>query len=249
MSSFKKFDPADLPVDASVLESTPIKGELNIESLVFRQIERTYMSALQDESLFASNVRLLLSTIPKHKREEVLALSEEYTSVNTQYQYKYCCGVAMGTPDHPVSGSPMLVEDEVIDWHKLFEIILASLEEIGISWKYDQSTIEVGGVPSEKPMPVPTPVFTASFTPQPLGDQVGSPTPEAVNGGVPTEKAVEKPKYQRPCAICSQHVSPGTGQFYMHRVVHKETCLDMAKVKWVGESKGEVNGNGNGDGT
>lgn len=244
MSVAKKFNPADLPVDTSVLEETPIKGELNIESLVFRQIERTYLSALQDESLFASNVRLLLSTIPKHKRDEVLSFSDEYTNVNKQYQYKYCCGIPMGTPDEPVSGSPVLIEEEVVDWHKLFEIILSSLEEIGISWKYDQSTIEVGGIPSDKPMPVPTPVFDASFKPQALGDSPSSPTPSA---HVDAEKPVEKPKYQRPCAICGHHVSPGTGQFYMHRVVHKESCLDMAKVKWVGESKGDVNGNGNGN--
>jgi len=226
LSNFKKFNPADLPVDSSVLEDTPIKGELNIESLIFRQIERTYMSALQDESLFASNVRLLLSTVPSHKRYEILEQSNEYTSITQQYQFKYCCGVPMGTVDKPVSGSPSLIEEEVIDWHKLFEMILAALEDCGISWKFEQWTIEAGKVEKEKSMPVPTPVFTSAHNPS-IDPSTSTATPEQINPVAPAPV-----KNQRPCSICSQHVNPGTGVFYNHKLVHKEACLDVAKTKW-----------------
>ena len=218
----RRYEPDDLNVDKNLLESNPIKGELNIESLVFRQIERTYQSALQDETLFASNVRLLLSSVPTNKRLEILEQTDEYTSTNQTYQYKYWCGVPLGTPHHPVNGSPAVIEEENIDWHKLFEIILAALEECGLTWKFDRWTIEVGAVEKDKPSPTPTPVFDNPFINTP---------PSEPGSTIPSQATPQKNAH--PCAICNQPVSgKGTAQFYKHKRVHIKECLDIAKAKW-----------------
>lgn len=229
--SAKQFLPKDLPVDKELLNSIPIKGELNIEQLVFLQIMHTCQSALQDEELFAANVRLLLSTVPSHKRLEILKNEGEYKSTVEQWQYKYWCGVQLGTPEHPINGSPVLIEEEVVDWHKLFEIILGSLEECGVTWKRDTWTIEVGKVELEKTLPNPTPVFDQKFTPE---CEQPNPLSNAPCGGVGGEGKGGAPRKNiRPCAICSKHVYPGTGKFFKNRIVHKTDCLDVAKVKWV----------------
>lgn len=216
----KKFSNDDIPLSRDLLDRSTLKDEVNIESLIYRQIERCYESALQDEALFAANVRMLLSSIPDHKRSELLEKSDEYTSVNQKYQYRYCCGVPMGTPQKPVGNSPVLVEEEIIDWHKLFEMILAALEECRVTWQYEMMTLEAGAV--EKPLPSPTPVFDTKFkSPFENQDAQASTSTQAPE------------KYARPCAICGQHVAPKTGKFYKHKLVHIDPCLPIAETKWI----------------
>jgi len=222
--SDRKYDPQDINIDRNLLDNIPIKGQLNVEGLVFRQIERTCVSALQDESLFASNVRLLLSTVPTHKRKEILEKTDEYTSTTETWQYKYFCGVPLGTVEHPINGSPVLTEEEIIDWHKLFEIILTVFEDCGLTWKRDSWTIEVGKEEDIKSLPPPTPVFIDTFKNPNLTGQPKS--------NLPTSVLDAPQKYARPCAICGQHVGPGTGCFYKRKIVHKKECLDLAKTRW-----------------
>jgi len=129
-----------------VFKEPEIRGELRIDELVWRQIERTNTSASQDENLFASNVRTLMSLLPRHKRTELEARVDEYTYPVQRWEYKYCCGVPMGTPEEPVLGSPRPVEELETDWYKLYEMILNAFEECGLSWKVERETIEIGRV-------------------------------------------------------------------------------------------------------
>jgi hypothetical protein len=52
----RKINPKELDLDENLLDDAHIQGALNIEALVFRQIERTQQSAVQDETVFAANV-------------------------------------------------------------------------------------------------------------------------------------------------------------------------------------------------
>lgn len=217
----KKFNPDELPVDEDLLEETPIHAELNIESLIFRQIERCYISTIQSEELFAANVRALLSTIPSHKQTEILDKEDEYKSIIQHYEYKYNCGVPLGTPEEPICGSPWLAEEEIIDWHKLFELILTSLEECGITWKFEKWTIEVGAVEKGKNIPPPTPIFAGKFK-RPV-------TAEETSNGHDKE---EPKKYAHICAVCGNPIEKNEGKIYNHKRVHKKDCYAIAKAKW-----------------
>lgn len=215
----KKFKFSELPADQKLLEEPPLHGELDVEQLVFRQIERTNQSALEDEALFASNIRTLLSMVPSHKRSEIYERTDEFTSIQKNLEYKYWCGVPLGTPEHPVNGSPALVEEEVIDWHKLYEIILDVLEECGLTWKFDKWTIEVGAV-EEKAKALAAPMFNNRYRRE------------------ETEDGKTVLKHTRKCAICRKHVEPFTGRYYRaaqwkhSKVVHKVGCYDLAIARW-----------------
>lgn len=224
----RKFKPEELTVEEDLLTGEPMLGEVNIESLVFRQIERCSIAATQDESLFAANVRVLLSMLPEGKRKEVLEQSDEYIEKVERWQYRYWCGVPVGTPENPINGSPSLVQEDVYDWHKLFELILKALEDSNLTWRYEKWTIEVGKVEEDKveETPIPTPLLPSevkqSETPKPLPEQ-----PTDDKGMVP-----EKKQRIRRCAICGQHIAPKTGVFYQQRLVHKESCWAVARAKW-----------------
>lgn len=232
----RQYKPEELNVDTDLIDETPIKGEVNVESLVFRQIERTSLSALQDETIFASNVRVLLSHLPSHKRAEVINRSDEYTSTVQRLQYKHWCGVPLGTLEEPINGSPELIEEEVIDWHKLFEIIIDAFESCGVTWQFDKWTIEVGAVGEEKSFSPPSPVFSNTFE-----EQTTHPTKPLTEQSTQfqVENDTKTKRKLRPCAICGRHVEKGTGVFYLHKVVHKKECLDIAKVKWKEQSPNE----------
>lgn len=223
----RKFRPQELPIAVDLLKETPIDGELNVEALVFRQMLTTTQSAVEDESLFAVNVRLLLSYLPSYRKEEVLNRADEYSSVIETYQYKHFCGVPLGTPEHPINGSPALVKEEIVDWHKLFEIILEVFEDAGVTWKHEKWTIEAGKV-EEAPSPNPTPIFVSKFK---------NPSKDSSSAGK-ADTTNEPQRYARPCSICGHHVGPGTGTYYKipgqkhGKLVHKGECLDLAKVKW-----------------
>lgn len=213
-------------MDEDLLENVPIHGELNVEMLVFRQIERINLSATQDEILFASNVRILMSMVPSHKREEILDRSDEYTSTSEHYEWKFWCGVPLGTVENPVNNSPYKIEEEVIDWHKLYEIVLEILEDCNLTWQLEKWTIEIGKVKQDKPLPPPTPVFVNKFE-----KTVSKQHPELKENEVLDKKL-------RPCAICGKHVNPGTGCFYKteqmpkKKIVHKNECRQIAEQKW-----------------
>ena len=142
--------------DTDFFKEPTIRGELSIDTLVFRQIERTNISASQDEALFANNVRTLMSMLPKHKRDEFDTdeKKQEYIEMVLTWKYQYWCGIPVGTIKKPINDSPRQVEEPIVDWNKLYELILDAFEEIGISWRIEKETIELGRV-EEKAKPTP----------------------------------------------------------------------------------------------
>lgn len=218
--NYKKFSFDEVNVDKDLLEETPIHGDLDIEQLIFRQIEYTNRSASEDETLFAANVRVLLSMIPANKRDEIVANENEYESDEQRYEYKYNCGVPMGTPEHPVCGSPRVVQETITDWHMLYQIILSALEDSNLTWKREKHTIEVGAV-EDKVREQPAPVFADRF-----------------RKGADTDENKRQIKHERKCAICHKQVEPNTGQYFKiegwssARIVHKDGCWDRAILQW-----------------
>ena len=124
-----------------IFKEPPLKAELSIEEIVKRQIERTNVAASYDKYVFAANVGVLKSMLPKKKREEVELKGSEYMDVVQTYKYKYNCGVKIGTPEHPIMGSPELMEVVDVDWDRLYELVLDAFEESGISWPPKPETI------------------------------------------------------------------------------------------------------------
>jgi len=223
----RRYKPKDIPVKQELLDEVPIHGQLNIEQIVFRLMELTNHSASQDESIFASYIRLLMSYLPSHKRDTILERSDEFMEIAKTLQYKYNCGVPLGTPEHPINGSPAVIEEEVTDWYKLLEIIIETYEECGLTWKFDKWTIEVGKVEEdEESAPPPTPIFESKFG-----------TKEQTTKAQQLKK---KTKYfAHTCAICGNPILKGQGKIYKPKGltygkrVHKKGCLNIAKTKWI----------------
>lgn len=215
----KQINPRSLKIAKELIDNIQMHEKLGIETIVFRQIERTCQAVFQGELIFSSHVRLLMNMIPSHKKEEVESRSEEYINNVKRYEYKYFCGVPMGTVKHPVNGSPFIIEEEVIDWNKIFEIVLETFEDCGITWRHDSLTVEVGKI-GDNFATTPTPVFTKGITPQ-------------VEELVPKE---EKRVY-RTCAVCGQRVLPKTGRIYKcpdgkKKLVHIDKCYEALKSNW-----------------
>lgn len=215
----KRFEPKDIGLDKDFTDDTPIHGQLDIEQLLFRQIERTNQAAVQDETLFAANVRILLSMIPTNKREEVHARHDEYTSTQQRWEHKYCCGVPMGTPEEPVNGSPALIEEEVIDWHMLHQCIMEALEMSNLTWKRESWTVDAQRAEETESKPQPHPL---------LFDEPVQETPIQI----PSAEPVKKIKNRSVCKVCEHPIEPGDGIYFKGHHIHNK-CMDGAKVKWI----------------
>jgi hypothetical protein len=152
--------------------------------------------------------------VPLHKKKEIAERENEYTSITESWHYKYWCGVPLGTPEEPINGSPALLKETVIDYHKMLEIILEAFEECGITWKFDELTIETGKVNNKVSPALPTPVFTKS-------------NPNELDEGPDVPQA-----RIRRCAICGERISPGEGVTYNRKLVHRLKCYEAAQAKW-----------------
>ena len=216
----KEFDAKkDLNLSDDVLSENAIKGEISIEMLTFRQIERTAQSALQDETLFAANVRVLMTFLPASKREDILSRSDEYLSVETHWVFKQCCNVNMGTIEHPICGSPYKQTNEVQDWHKLFELCMNALEDLGLIWKRENNTVETGGLEDRDVKTKPTPVFVNQMNPE------SNPLPQQLEKRLPT------------CQVSGEVVKIGEGMHYKGKLI-KRSNLEKAKLAWADVEKG-----------
>lgn len=142
-----------------IFHEPELRAQLSIEDLVRRQIERVNIASSFDRRVFAANLGAFKAMLPKHKRMEVEMKAEEYLVVTQQYQYKYNCGVPVGTPENPVMDSPVLVENIDVDWDKLYELMMDALEESGTTWKVEKETIEIGKVEKKRRKGKPTPWF------------------------------------------------------------------------------------------
>ena len=86
-----------------------------------------------------------------------------YNSIRQEWEYQRTCGVRIGSPERPVTldGKPP-EEDwsnvlspkprftEYTDYEKLFKIIIAKFEALGLTWNIEQKTIEHGKVIKRK---------------------------------------------------------------------------------------------------
>lgn len=137
------------PSNEDVFSEPEIRAKLDIEDLVWRQIDRTNISASYDEVVFAANVQTLMSMLPRHKRDELQARHKEYVSTREEWKYRIWAGIQQGTIEEPSDGSPWKVEVTEVDWHFLYELVLNAFEETRVSWKTERVTKSLGRVKKE----------------------------------------------------------------------------------------------------
>jgi len=157
----------------SGLETLDIRDRVPMPRSVYLQIERCNSTISgADEAIFESNVRALLTLIPKHKKEQVLDRDTEYNNTFTEFVYNEYCGVRQGSEAFPFMhedehGEPYKVkrdENNNIDWddpniisprlssrtetdyEKLYHVIVNALESANITWKIQRKTAEMGRV-------------------------------------------------------------------------------------------------------
>lgn len=165
----------DMVRELESLETIKLRGTLSIENLVRRQIDRCNMSiSAADPSIYEGNVRALMMHLPANIYQQVLGRQDEFNDTVESYQYKETCGINIGTIKNPYVSvanhpewdffleipkpyrethmdeidilSPIKVEETVTDYEKLYEIILHSLEGLGLTWNIEQRTVEMGRV-------------------------------------------------------------------------------------------------------
>ena len=150
------------------LQEVSIRGNLSIEDLVRRQIDRCNQSlANPDPSIFEANVRALLAMLPSKKYKEVIEQSHLYNTTTRTWRYKYWCGVPQGSPEAPITSdgkppkddwsnviSPVPVEETETDYERLYEVILQAFESINLTWRVEQKVAEFGKVHEMKVPPV-----------------------------------------------------------------------------------------------
>lgn len=108
----------------NTLGDVKVKGNLSIEDLVRRQIDRCNMTiSSADPETFNANVRALMKHLPGTKYQEILdrgELSEDEGGYNTKtehYEYNNTCGHNIGTPKNPFVTVPNHPE-----WEFLLEV-------------------------------------------------------------------------------------------------------------------------------
>ena len=149
------------------LEDRGIRGTLAPEDIVRRQMERCNIAATYpSQSIFEASVEILRSWLPKQKKDELDSRDDEFTSTEEKWVYKYCCGTPMGTPERPVKDrdgrviSPIKEENIlVVDYRKMYDIILEIFEDAKLTWKIEPMTAEIGRVKEKLPLPPATPDF------------------------------------------------------------------------------------------
>jgi len=151
----KEFTPKDLGTTADKLNESIITDDLDIKQIVYRLLLSINNSRGVDEAVFASLVKMLIGYIPINKKYMLDEKTDEYISEVEKYEYKFWCGVPMGTVEHPVNGSPWLTKNRVTDWDALYEIVLEILEKSGLTWKTEDYEKEVKKVEEPKPQPTP----------------------------------------------------------------------------------------------
>lgn len=155
--------------ELKALEEVEIRGQLSIEDLVRRQIDRCNISMSgPDPSVFEANVRALMTMLPSNKYQQILSAADEYNSEIHDWQYEQWCGINMGTPDDPITTdggkpkedwsnviSPKPVSRVETDYEKLYEVILRTFEAVGLTWRVEPKVAEFGKVIRAK---IPSPL-------------------------------------------------------------------------------------------
>jgi hypothetical protein len=123
------------------LESLALRDKIGWTENIQTLIRLCYLAA-NDEYLFAQRVNLLLRSLPKAIKDstEFWTMVENCTQEQPpKWAYRVWSGVRQGTPEHPVNGSPWLVEQPpTTDWSLIFECCIDELEKLGVTWQKDQ---------------------------------------------------------------------------------------------------------------
>lgn len=131
-------------------EDIAIRGRMDIEDIVRLQINRCNASAYEpDQTLFQSSVQVLLDLLPRHKRSEVLGGKKDYTEKIDVVEYgKYWCG-------KPMTSTKKIVKTSIIDFHKLYRIVLDAFQDSGLTWQIEPQLVEMGKVRKKESKPTP----------------------------------------------------------------------------------------------
>lgn len=151
-----------------------LKDKIDSPWRLQRQLERcNILAAGENEKAFQDSVEITLDELPIEIKSNVMARENEYwVTPEPDYQFKYNCGVPVGSIEQPVMlndpedwdydssrstvpWSPVLVETPpYIDHKKLLAIIKEEAERGGLSWQYEKFEKEVGRIPQLIPEPI-----------------------------------------------------------------------------------------------
>ena len=127
-----------------------IRGRMDIEDIVRLQINRCNASGYEpDQTMFESSVKVLLDLLPYHKRLEVLEKELEYKDEVDFVEYgSYWCG-------QPMTSTRKVVNRIVLDFHKLYRIVLDAFADCGLTWQIEPILVEEGKEDKNKKPPKP----------------------------------------------------------------------------------------------
>lgn len=136
-----------------------LREKLDIKTILFRQVERCNLSITNpDPSIFEANVRTLMNMLPT---QTILRIRQQTKKFNETFeipQLTYWCGVPQYEYDKDGNRiEPETVEELRTDYEKLYELIMAELEVLGVSWTIEQTTTDLGEVRTDEEI-LPGPV-------------------------------------------------------------------------------------------
>jgi len=121
-------------------EDIVIRGRMDIEYICREQIGRCNASAYEpDQTLFESNVKVLLDLLPKHERNKILEDRElDYVETKEYVTYgTYWCGI-------PMTSTKQIIKTTEINYHLLYRIVLDAYADSGLTWQIEPRLVERG---------------------------------------------------------------------------------------------------------
>lgn len=143
-------------------EQITIREKLDIQSLLFRQVERCNISISNpDPSIFEANVRILMSLLPPQSIDKVRTRTDEFNKKKDIPLIETFCGVPMVDYDEDGKPLPPKYDEQIFtDYEILYEFIMAELAKLGITYSIEQLNIELGAVRDEVDL-VPGPMINS----------------------------------------------------------------------------------------
>lgn len=130
-------------------EQIEIRGSMGMEDVVRLQMNRCNASAYEpDQTIFYSNVKVLLDILPPFKRSEIIKRKKDYTTKEKKIEYDYWCG-------KPMTATKREVIYTKTDFHKLYQMILDAFLEIGYTYQLTKELIEKGKSSTKKKIKKP----------------------------------------------------------------------------------------------
>ena len=126
--------------DSQKTEDIVIRGRMDIEYICREQIGRCNASAYEpDQTLFESNVKVLLDLLPKHERNKILEDRKlDYVEKIKYVTYgTYWCGI-------PMTSTKQIIKTTEINYHLLYRIVLDAYADSGLTWQIEPRLVERG---------------------------------------------------------------------------------------------------------